>query len=63
MASYKESFGDVDNGREPRTLHDAQRAQLSTLPFEAARGDGFRWASLDVTDLDPPTSLLPYAAD
>ena len=32
----------------------------STRLLEVARGDGYRWASLDVADLDPPTTFPPY---
>ena len=29
----------------------------------SVRGEGYGWPSLDVVDLDPPTPILPYAAD
>jgi len=31
-----------------------------TPPLELLHGDGYRWASLDVADLDPPTMLPRY---
>ena len=53
MHSSPEAFHEHDDIREPRT----------TQPVELERGDGYRWAALDVTDLDPPTPVLPYAAN
>ena len=41
--------------------HDDIREPASTPLVELERGDGYRWAALDVADLDPPTPVLPYA--
>ena len=55
------SFDD-DSVRERRTL-DSERPPTLTPLLELARGDGYRWASLEVTDLDPPTVLPPSPAN
>jgi hypothetical protein len=55
MSSSPERFAEQDDTREPRT--DRPQA-LTPLP-ESARGDGYSSASLDVTDLDPPTWFPP----
>ena len=59
MASSPEAFDENDDIRERRTLEIGERARI----VELERGDGYRWAALDVEDLDPPTPILPYAAD
>ena len=59
MSSSPEAFHEHDEIREPRTLDVGERTQL----VELERGDGYRWAALDVADLDPPTPILPYAAN
>ena len=61
MSGNSELFDGNDNGRERDTLN-AQRP-ASTPLFELAGGDGYRWASLDVADLDPPTVLPPSPAN
>ena len=58
MAGFPEIFDEEDHVLERRTL-DSERP-LMTPPRELLHGDGYRWASLDVADLDPPTSLPPY---
>ena len=58
MSGSPEIFDEDDNAREHRTL-DSQRP-LMTPPLELLHGDGYRWASLDVADLDPPTMLPRY---
>jgi hypothetical protein len=55
------SFDD-DSVRERRTL-ESDRPPSSTPLLEWARGDGYRWASLEVTDLDPPTVSPPSPAN
>ena len=59
MASFREVFGEEDTFG-PRASDSAERPPALTPLHELARGDGYRWASLDVEDLDPPTSLPPY---
>ena len=59
MANSAEAFHEHDDIREPRTLDIGERTPLAELE----RGDGYRWAALDVADLDPPTPDLPYATD
>ena len=59
MSSSPEAFHEHDDIREPRTLNSGDRTPL----VELERGDGYRWAALDVADLDPPTPVLPYAAN
>jgi hypothetical protein len=44
---------------ETRTLDIGERTPL----VELERGDGYRWAALDVAGLDPHTPVLPYAAN
>ena len=55
MSSSPEAFQDHDDIHEP--------SPALTPVAELARGDGHRWAALDVADLDPPTPLLPYTVD
>lgn len=61
MSGNSELFDGNDNGRERDTL-DSERQPASTPLLEVARGDGYRWASLEVTDLDPPTVFPPSPA-
>ena len=63
MSSSPEAFHEHDDIREPRAHDIGERSPALTPLFELVRGDGYRWASLDVADLDPPTPVLPYAAD
>ena len=58
MSGNAELFDGNDNGHE----RDTQRPPASTPLFELAGGDGYRWASLDVADLDPPTVFPPSPA-
>ena len=37
-----------------------ERPPVSTPLLESARGEGYRWAALDVVDLDPPVTIPPY---
>ena len=55
MSSSPERFEEQDDTREPRV----ERPPGLTPLLESVRGDGYRWASLDVTDLDPPTWFPP----
>lgn len=55
MSARREEFHEHDELREPRALDG--RAES----VEAVRGDGYRWAALDVHDLDPPTPDFPGA--
>jgi len=59
MAGSPENFDDNDDVRE-RGMRGSERPPASTPLLESARADGYRWASLDVTDLDPPTTFPPY---
>ena len=54
MSSSPDIFEEHDDSRTP------ERPPALTPLLESARGDGYRWASIDVFDLDPPTPLLPY---
>ena len=63
MANSPEAFHEHDDIHEPRAHDVGERSSVSTPLFELAHGDGYRWASLDVADLDPPTPVLPYTAD
>ncbi len=56
MSSSPEHFSEQDDTRETRP---EQPPPLTPLQ-ESARGDGYRWASLDATDLDPPTWFPPH---
>ena len=56
MANSLERFSERDDTQEPST----ERPAALTPQQESARGDGYRWASLDVTDLDPPTWFPPH---
>jgi hypothetical protein len=60
MASFRELLEEEDTIREPRAATSAEQPPALTPLHELARGDGYRWASLDGEDLDPPTSLPPY---
>jgi len=55
MSNSPERFAEEDDTREPGT----QRPPALTPVLESVHGDGYRWASLDVTDLDPPTWFPP----
>jgi len=59
MASFREALEEEDI-RGPRTATAAEQPAALMPLHELARGDGYRWASLDGEDLDPPTSLPPY---
>jgi hypothetical protein len=60
MSSSPEAFHEQDKILEPHTQELGERS----APFvELAHGDGYRWAALDVADLDPPTPILPYTAN
>ena len=63
MANSPEAFHEHDDINEPRTYDLGERSPTLTPLLELVRGDGYRWASLDVADLDPPTPVLPCAAD
>ena len=55
MSGSPELFDEDDDPRE--------RPELASTPaLELARADGYRWASLDVVDLDPPTRFPPHSA-
>ena len=56
MSSSPEIFEENDEAR-------AQRPPALTPLLESVRGEGYRWASLDIVDLDPPTPILPHVAD
>jgi hypothetical protein len=58
MSNSPEAFHEHNDIGEPRTLSSGDRTPL----VELERGDLYRWAALDVADLDPPTPVLPYAA-
>jgi len=58
MSGSPEIFDEENSVFERRTL-DSERP-LMTPPLELLHGDGYRWATLDVADLDPPTMLPPY---
>ena len=45
-----------DDSHEP----DTDRAPALTPLLESVHGDGYRWASLDLADLDPPTYFPPH---
>ncbi len=51
---------DSDNGSGTA---DSPQPSASTPLLEVARGDGYRWASLDVADLDPPALLPPSVTE
>ena len=55
MSNSPERFAEQDDTREPGT----ERPPALTSLLESARGDDHRSASLDVTDLDPPTWFPP----
>ena len=56
MRSTPESLEENDDTR-------AQRPSALTPLFESVRGEGHRWASLDVVDLDPPMPIPPYVRE
>ena len=62
MSGSPEMFDDNENAHERRAL-DSDRAPAATPLLELARGDGYRWAALDVTDLDPPTWFPPQVVN
>jgi hypothetical protein len=49
------SSPDVFEDREKLSERRAERPAALTQVHEQSQGDGYRWASLDVVDLDPPT--------
>jgi hypothetical protein len=55
MSNSPERFAEQDDKHEPGT----ERPTALTPVLESVHGDGYRWASLDVTDLDPPTWFPP----
>ena len=57
MFNPPEIFDEGDDARERHTL-DSERS-LVTPFLEFVQGDSDRWASLDVVDLDPPTTFPP----
>ena len=63
MSGNSELFDGNDNGSERGSAPDSQRPLAPTPLLEVARGDGYRWASLEVADLDPPTVFPPSPAN
>jgi len=55
MSSSPPRFSEQDDTPDPGT----ERPPALTPLLESVRGDGYRWASLDLTDLDPPTWFPP----
>ena len=55
MSSSPPRFAEQDDTRETPT----EQPPALTPILESVRGEGYRWASLDVTDLDPPTWFPP----
>jgi hypothetical protein len=60
MPSYPEIREERHSGPEERTLEE--RPSPLTPLQEIERGNGYRWASLEV-DLDPPTYFPPQAVN
>jgi len=56
MSSSPKRFAEPDDTHERGT----DRAPALTPLLESVHGDGYRSASLDVTDLDPPTYFPPH---
>lgn len=56
MSNSPERFAEEDDSHEAGT----ELPPASTPLRESALGDGYRWASLDVADLDPPTWFPPH---
>ena len=56
MSNSPERFAEQDDTGETHT----EQAPTLTPILESVRGDGYRWASLDATDLDPPTWFPPH---
>lgn len=61
MSSSREIFDEDGNAGDGLTL-DSERPLASTPLMELVRADGYRWASLDIVDLDPPTRVPPEPA-
>jgi len=62
MSSPNEVFEDHDSIREEHA--STERAlELTTPLLQLTRAEGYRWAALDVVDLDPPTWFPPGAAN
>ena len=61
MSSSPERFDEND----VRVSGDGstERPPALTPLHELAHGDGYRWAALDVNDLDPPTWFPPEPAN
>jgi hypothetical protein len=57
MSNPPATFDEGDEARERSTPH-SERPALTPLR-ELVHGDGQRSASLDVADLDPPTTFPP----
>ena len=60
MASSPEHFDERDNAPDRDAL-ESDRPLALTSALESVHGDSFRWASMDVADLDPPTIFPPDA--
>lgn len=56
MSNPSKTFDEVDGARERHSL-DSERPLAMTPVLESLHGDGHRWASFDVEDLDPPTTF------
>ena len=56
MSSSPERFAEQHETRETRT----EQPPALTPILESVHGDGYRWAALDLTDLDPPTWFPPH---
>jgi hypothetical protein len=60
MSSFPEDFEEHDDVRDRKS---AERPPTLTPLQELTLADGYRWASLDVVDLDPPTWFPPQAVN
>ncbi|HWN38635.1 MAG TPA: hypothetical protein VNP02_09080 [Gammaproteobacteria bacterium] len=56
MSGTAARFAEQHDTREPGT----ERPPASTPVLESVHADGYRWASLDIADLDPPTWFPPH---
>ena len=56
MSNPSKKFDEGDSARERHAL-DSERPLALTPLLEFLHGDGYRWASLDAADLDPPTTF------
>jgi hypothetical protein len=63
MSRYPDLFDGNSDADDARAFVHGERLSASTPLLELLRGEGHRWASLDVTDLDPPTPLPPCPAN